>query len=163
MKPSRIHWLTGALLFGLTGLACAQNPIDTPSERRHFGHTHRMHSESGDHQARRLGALKSKLNLASSQESNWTAFVQSMQPVGRTTTPPDRSALQQMTTPERIDHLQALQAVRDARAQKRWDATKTFYATLSADQKKIFDAETAHFMRARGHRMGHEGEHHRHH
>ena len=37
-----------------------------------------------------------------------------------------------------------------AEMDKRGDATKTFYATLSAEQKKVFDDETA--------RRGHHGQ-----
>jgi hypothetical protein len=40
------------------------------------------------------------------------------------------------------------------------DATKTFYATLSAEQKKVFDEQGMRFMR--GGKRGHGG-HHRHH
>lgn len=69
---------------------------------------------------------------------------------------PDRAEMDKLTTPERIDKIRALRAQhmadRNATMDKRDDATKAFYAVLSADQKKIFDAEHA--------RMGrHHGEH----
>ena len=46
--------------------------------------------------------------------------------------------------------MRELRATRMAEMDKRGDATKTFYATLSADQKKVFDDETA--------RRGHHGQ-----
>mgnify|MGYP000387936472 CR=1 FL=1 len=58
----------------------------------------------------------------------------------------DRAAMAKLSTPERIDQMQALHAQRDAEMKKRGDATKTFYAGLNAEQKKTFDAETARFM-----------------
>ena len=39
---------------------------------------------------------------------------------------------------------------------KRGDATKTFYATLTAEQKKVFDAESWRGRRG-GHHRGHHG------
>jgi Spy/CpxP family protein refolding chaperone len=47
-----------------------------------------------------------------------------------------------------------MRTARMAEMDKRADATKTFYAALSPEQKKVFDAETA-----RG-RHGHHGMHH---
>lgn len=47
-----------------------------------------------------------------------------------------------MTTPERIDQMQAMKAQRDVTMQKHAQATKTFYAQLSAEQKKVFDAQS---------------------
>jgi hypothetical protein len=44
-----------------------------------------------------------------------------------------------MTTPERLDRMQAMKAQRDAHMQQRAEATKAFYATLNAEQKLVFD------------------------
>ena len=64
-----------------------------------------------------------------------------------------------LTTPERIDKMQAHKAERDADMSQRAEATKAFYAQLSAEQKKVFDTETARHMHAphgdMGHGMGH--------
>jgi hypothetical protein len=49
-----------------------------------------------------------------------------------------------MTTPERLDHMAAMMAKRDAEhqaeMQRRIDAVKRFYAVLSPEQKRAFDA-----------------------
>lgn len=55
-----------------------------------------------------------------------------------------------MSTPERLDQMQAHKAQHDAQMQKHIEATKTFYASLNAEQKKVFDKETARFMRGMG-------------
>jgi hypothetical protein len=61
-----------------------------------------------------------------------------------------------MTTPDRIDHMRALRTQRDAEMDRRADATKAFYAQLTAEQKKTFDAETARMFRPHG-GMRHHG------
>jgi Spy/CpxP family protein refolding chaperone len=73
-----------------------------------------------------------------------------------------------LTTPERLDKMQALKAERDARMDKRIDATKSFYAALTPEQQKVFDSQRhGGFQRAgmKGERgmMGkhHHGGHHR--
>ena len=69
----------------------------------------------------------------------------------------------QLTTPQRLDKMQALRAERDAAMAKRIEAVKTFYAALTPEQQKVFDTQ-AHggFHRAgmKGeHRMGGKGGH----
>jgi len=52
--------------------------------------------------------------------------------------------------------MQARHAERSARFAKRAEATKTFYAALTPEQQKTFDAETVHAGMHRGHH-GHGG------
>jgi periplasmic protein CpxP/Spy len=93
--------------------------------------------------AQRQAALKEKLKITTSQEGAWTAFTSTMQP------PADmhkrrmemRAEMDKLTTPERIDRMRALRSQRDAEMDKRADATKTFYAALSPEQQKVFDAQ----------------------
>ena len=58
---------------------------------------------------------------------------------------PDRAEMDKLTTPERIDKMRALRTehmtAMNAAMDKREEATKTFYAALNAEQKKVFDAE----------------------
>ena len=73
---------------------------------------------------------------------------------------PERAAFEQMTTPERLDQMQAMKKQRDAHMQQRADTTKAFYVTLSADQKQVFDQETARMMKGSGmHAMKHSNGH----
>ena len=58
-----------------------------------------------------------------------------------------------MTTPQRLDEMAARMADRQARFQKVAAATKTFYAALSPEQRKVFD-EMPMLMADRGGRMG---------
>lgn len=97
--------------------------------------------------AKRAADLKAKLKITSAQEGAWTAFTSAMKPSSDTVKKheTDRAELDKLSTPERIDKMHALRAQRmaemSAAMDKRDDATKTFYATLTADQKKTFDTE----------------------
>lgn len=105
--------------------------------------------------ARHMADFKQKLNLSAGQQAAWNTYIAALQPAARTR--PDRSELAQLPTPERIDRVRALRAEHMAEMDKRADATKTFYASLTPEQKKVFDSETA----MRGGRHGRGGHHHR--
>jgi hypothetical protein len=73
---------------------------------------------------------------------------------------PERANFEKMTTPERLDQMQAMKKQRDDQMQQRAEATKAFYATLSTDQKQVFDQETFKMMKGSGmHTMKHQGGH----
>jgi len=109
--------------------------------------------------AKRHDALKAKLKLTPEQEGAWATFTAAMKPPARTDMKrPDRSELDKLTTPERIDKMRALRgehmAAMNSAMEKREDAIKTFYAALNADQKKVFDAEHARMGSRQGERRG---------
>lgn len=105
--------------------------------------------------AQHLADLKAKLKLTASQEGAWSTFTTASQPPARPAQ--DRQAaraeFEKLTTPQRIERMQARQAERSAMFARRADATKTFYAALTPEQQKTFDAETLRH----GHRGGHGG------
>ena len=93
---------------------------------------------------KRAAELKAKLKLSPAQEGAWGTFVAAMKPTGDMMAKrPDRAALAKLPTPERIDKMKALhtQHMNDMSAamEQRGEATKVFYATLTPEQKKIFD------------------------
>ena len=102
------------------------------------------------HRAQRLAALKDQLKLTPAQEPAWTAFAAAMQP-GERPARLDRKDMEQLTTPERIDRMRALRAQHAAEADRRGEATKTFYAALTPEQQKTFDAQA---RRHPGHHPG---------
>ena len=166
MKSIRTTLIATALLAGLSGLAWAQTAPVAKTDAPRAERMDKMHARMGERHAKHLAELKGQLKLEAGQESAWATFAQSMQPPAKPMARPDRAAMQKLTTPERIDQMQAHKAQRDAEMQKRADATKTFYATLNAEQKKVFDAETARVMQGMqgmGGRMGQDGGHHGHH
>lgn len=96
-----------------------------------------------EHRAQRAAALKAKLKLSTEQEAAWNSYLAAMKPA----TPPawpSRAEISKLSTPERLDRMRALRQQREAEFERRDAATRTFYGTLSADQKKIFDDNTGH-------------------
>jgi protein CpxP len=162
MKSIRTTLIATALMAGLTGLALAQNTT-APTDSTRVGRMEKIREHKSEHKAERhtqhLTELKSKLNLQAAQEPAWNTFTQSMQHPARMARP-DRATFEQITTPERLDQMQALKAQRDAHMQQRAEATKAFYATLNTDQKQVFDKETARMMKGSGmYAMKHQGGH----
>jgi protein CpxP len=112
--------------------------------------------------AKRQAELKAKLKLTPAQEGAWTTFTASMQPpapIARLT-PEQRAEFDKLSTPDRIDKMRALRTQRmadmSAAMDKRGEATKTFYAVLTPEQQKTFDAEHKKFGPREG-RGGREG------
>ena len=107
----------------------------------------RMHERMTKQWDKRQAELKSKLHLTSSQEPAWNAFVQGMKmPAKPLMQPLDREALAKLSTPERMEKMNAAHEANltamQAHIKQRTDATRAFYSQLSVEQQKVFDAET---------------------
>ncbi len=122
---------------------------------RHGGDPAKMQERAAKH----LAELKTQLKITADQEGAWTAFSSAMQSaagqgrMGREDGKKMHDEMQKLTTPERIDRMKAMRAEHQARMDKMADAVKTFYAALTPEQRKLFDA---HAMKRRG-AMGHHG------
>lgn len=120
-----------------------------------------MQKKMTERHAARMAQLKTELKITAAQEPAWSAFV------ARTAHEPRKPMAvedwSKLTTPQRLDKMQALKAERDAQMTKRIDATKSLYAALTPEQQKAFDAQgPGRFQRAgmKGeHRMGGKGGH----
>lgn len=166
MKTTRTHWLIATVLAASGFAAMAQTPAAPAApgagrpamqERMGRGDPARMQERI----AKRHAELRQKLKITATQEPAWAAFTAAMQPPadwGRRT---PRAELDKLSTPERIDRLQALRAKRSAEMDKRLAATKTFYAALTPEQQKVFDAETSRRGPGRHGHFGHGGYGHR--
>ena len=94
---------------------------------------------------KRNASLKAVLKLTAAQEGAWTTYTAAMKPpAGLMGTRPDRAEMEKLTSPERIDKMKALHTQRmtdmNAVMEKHGEATKDFYATLTPEQQKVFDA-----------------------
>jgi Spy/CpxP family protein refolding chaperone len=67
----------------------------------------------------------------------------------------DRAALQQMSAPERMEARIAMSKERISRQETHLTALKTFYATLTPEQQKVFDDNMrgGEHRGKRGHKM----------
>jgi periplasmic protein CpxP/Spy len=118
--------------------------------------------------AKRMAALKERLKITPDQESNWTSFAAGVAPPAadpRTgaVQRPNLAELEKLSTPERLDKLRAFREAREGQFKavraKLEEAVKTFYPTLSADQKKVFDAAMLRLLQRRMGGHGGHGEH----
>jgi len=113
---------------------------------------------------KRHAALKTQLKLTTAQEPAWTAFTAAMKPAADMMNKqrPDPAEMAKLSTPERIDKMKTLRAQHmsdmAAAMDKRGEAAKTFYAVLTPEQQKAFDAHAMQSMGGqRGGKHGHGG------
>ena len=187
MKFSNKRLLLAGLIATLGFAASAQN-VPTPAAPADKGSMtgmhrgdpakmqERMQAHRQERATKRLAALKAKLKITASQEGNWTTFSTAMMPpatggmMGMRHDPKLKAEMEKLTTPERIDKMRALRQHRmttmNAAMDKRADATKAFYGTLTSEQKAVFDAvamlgeHRGQGGKMGGHRGGMGGEHH---
>ncbi len=157
----RTRFAIAALVASLAGGAFAQTPPPAPAasaavRAAEGGHRHGAMNPAQRQQRmeQRMADLRQKLQLTPAQEGAWNSFTQAMRPSATPPQHPDREAMARLTTPERIDQVRAMRATHQAEMDRRADATKAFYATLSPEQKKTFDAQT---LRGMGGHGPHEG------
>lgn len=142
--------LLAGLMAGATFCALAQTPPAGPmggpggEQRGMMRHGPMDPAKVQAMVAKHQAALKEKLKITAAQEGAWTAFTSTLQPSAdmHQRRMDMRAEMDKLTTPERIDKMRSLRAERDARMDKRASATKTFYAALSPEQQKVFDAQT---------------------
>lgn len=127
------------------------NPKAASVERQH-GH----HAERGDraaHMAKRQARLHEQLKLSAAQEPAWTAFIAASKP-GERPARGERGQWASKSAPERMELQLEMARQHVANMETRLAALNTFYATLTPEQKKVFDEQSM--------RRGHRGMHKRH-
>lgn len=168
-------WLAVALMAAAAAAATAQTSMPASGEASAQASEQRANPREADRRAERraerhakhMADLKQRLQITSAQEGAWNQFVSAMQPPAHPPEPgADRHALKRLTTPERLDRMQAMHAERQNRMAARNQAIKQFYSQLSAEQQKVFDQQTArgHGPKHSPHKAcggkGHHGESH---
>lgn len=156
MTPSLVTSLAASLLLAASTLgtpAMAQPaPPNTSTQEAHGEHkpdrrTDRMGERQAERWDKRQADLKAGLKLTPAQAPAWESYQTATKPPARE----DRAGREnvkredwaKMKTPERLDRLRAWRQQHETVATQREDATRAFYATLSAEQQKTFDARTA--------------------
>lgn len=168
MAFARTQLVTAALCAALAGGAMAQTPPAAAPAGPAAAPRMQMHGDGQGYGRmdpakrqewanKRLAELKQKLQITPAQEGAWNAFAAAHQPPATPMMRPDREAMARLTTPERIDQMRALRAQRNAEMDRRMEATKSFYAALTPDQRKQFDEQTT----PHAHRGGRHGGMHR--
>lgn len=158
MKLIHQSIVAGALLgaFASTGFAQPAQPAPgTPPSPMAREHGRFDPARFEQRMAQRQAEFKQRLQITPAQEGAWNTWVSAMRPpAGWMEARRARKAeLERLSTPERIDRMRTLRAERATQSDRRGDATKTFYATLSPYQKGVFDAS----MQRRGDHHGRHG------
>ena len=148
---NRLHTTRLAVAILLTGSAMgAMGPAHAQPIMGEMGMHHnegRMHERMTKHWEQHQTELKGKLRLTAAQAPAWDSFLQGMKIPAKPLSPSlDREALGKLTTPERMEKMNAWHDANLATMQnhikQRTDATRAFYNQLSVEQQKVFDAET---------------------
>lgn len=123
------------LASGLAAGAQAQ-PAPAQAQRGMMGH------DPAEMAARHAERLRTVLQLRPDQEPALKALLASMAPPAdmRERMQERRDEMAGLTTPQRLDRMQAMMADHQAAFAKRADAVRRFYAQLTPSQQKAFDA-----------------------
>ncbi|MGM9424631.1 Spy/CpxP family protein refolding chaperone [Hydrogenophaga sp. MI9] len=157
MKPIvKRSLIVAAILAGIAGVsatAIAQGA--GPQASANGPRAEEMQKRHTDHQAK----LKAALKITAAQEAAWKTFDAATTPnPAAMPAPVAREDWAKLTTPQRMEKMQAFHAERDAVMTKRMDAVKTFYAALTPEQQKVFDAQSFGPFEGRGMHGGRHGE-----
>lgn len=122
--------------------------------QRHAQRMERMQQRIAEHQSR----LKDSLQLRPEQESAWNDFLAKTKPAARPAGGErlSRADWAKLSTPQRLDRLDAMKAERDRQMAQRHDAIRQFYAQLTPPQQKAFDAQRGMGIGGARH-VGHRG------
>ena len=134
--------LAGALALSAAGASLAQpapppGPGPDGAAARHWQRPDP--AKMAEEHAQRLRAV---LQLRPDQEPALKALIAAMQPdpAKMEQRRGERGEMRGLTTPQRLDRMQAKMAERQQRFARHADAIKRFYAQLSPSQQKAFDA-----------------------
>lgn len=139
MKLSTLA-LAGAIALSAAGASLAQPAPPTgpaPADGRGW-----QRPDPAQMAQRHAEKLRAVLQLRPDQEPALNAFIAAMKPdpAQMAQRRGERSEMANLTTPQRLDRMQARMAERQQQFARRADATKRFYAQLSPAQQKAFDA-----------------------
>jgi len=148
-----------ALLIGLflfAPVAAIAEPVQTEPESGAYGQGPR-----GEHGKRfieeRMAELRKELKLTPAQEADWNAWSAKIKEIreAKKQSRPDREAMKSLPAPERLEKMIAHSKAKTAHLEEALAATKTFYATLTPEQRKVFDDLTP--FGGRAHKWKHHG------
>lgn len=111
------------------GHGCGKGKFDKATWQEHRLEHFQQHQDK----------LHTMLQLTAAQENAWNTYQTQIKPDQSKAERPDPAEISKLTTPERLDKMEALDKERDNRMAQRAKATRTFYAQLNDAQKKVFD------------------------
>lgn len=119
---------------GAPGPCCdnINHPRPPHLSREHLEKYHRQH----------YAMIHDKLQLNAEQEKAWTNYMSAIDKQAHAWKPLHRAELEKMTAPERMQAMLDRMKQHETRLSDQLLALKTFYATLTPEQQRIFDRES---------------------
>lgn len=144
MNTLRKSFIIGLAVLGLGATTLSAQAADSRPGQRH--------ANWGERAAEHQQKLREQLKLTPSQDAAWATFAAAIEPAARGERPA-HADWKSMPAPQRMEQRIEMARQHVTRMETRLAALNTFYAVLTPEQKKVFDANS----------MGHGGRHMRHH
>lgn len=157
MNSIRHSILIGMTVFGL-GSAALPALAHESHEGRHgaAASAEQRQAKRAERHAARQQALREALKLSPAQEGAWASYAAARQPQTRADGQrPDRAAWKALPAPLRMEQQIARSRQRTAAMEARLATLNSFYAVLTSEQKKVFDARAMQRGGGRHHDMRH--------
>jgi protein CpxP len=151
-NPVRKSILIGLAVLGMASASIAVQAQAPAAEGRH---AHALSQEQrqakwSEFKAKREAKLHDALKLTAAQEPAWRSFIAAAKPAAQPARGA-RGAWKDLPAPQRMEKAIEMSKQRTAMMEERLGALKTFYAVLTPEQQKLFDAQAMH--------GGHRGQH----
>ena len=141
MNILRKSMIAGVAVLAMGSTTFAAHAEEAP-QRHSYAATKFDPAKRAERFEQRQQKLHDALKLTANQEAAWKTYIAAIapkQPVGRA----DRVSFKELPAPERMEKWIELSKARLQQQETRLAALKTFYATLTPEQQKIFDEQTA--------------------
>jgi periplasmic protein CpxP/Spy len=149
-----MNTLYKSILIGLTVLGMGATTLSAQAEEARAGQREN-HAKWGERAAEHQQKLREQLKLTPSQEAAWSTYTAAIKPAapGERGEHGKRAHWKALPAPERMEKRIDMAKRHVAMMETRLAALNTFYAVLTPEQKKVFDANS----------MRHGARHMRHH
>lgn len=147
MNTLRKNIVIALTVLGMGGATLAAQAHE--GRDQHAATMEQMQAKRAEHMAQRQARLHELLKLTAAQEPAWAAYRAALKPAAMGARG-ERAKWAALPAPERMEHAIAMAKQHVAAMETRLEALRTFYAVLTPEQKKVFDANTmrgAHRMR----------------
>lgn len=144
MNALRKSIIVGLTVLGMGSATMAVQAQTAPAAEGRHSHAatqEQRKARRGEHFAKRQAALHAALKLSAAQEPAWATLVASIKPDAMPAHA-DQAAMAALPAPERMEKHLELAKKHIAQMEAHLAALKTFYAVLTPEQKKVFDAHS---------------------
>ena len=144
--------IVGVTLLGI-GSAAMAAPVQETGRHHAYAETKFDPAKRAERIEQRQQKLHAALKLTANQEAAWNTYIAAIKPqlpAGRA----ERASFKELNAPQRAEKRLEFSKARIAHQETRLQALKTFYATLTPEQQKVFDEQTRGKRGHHGHRHG---------